>query len=277
MPSAEELLSQYYNNEGWNEIDGFTEDARKDEDLRGIAQEYISKSRLRILKYIPRMGQKIIDLGSGPIQYPEYLSYSKNFKKRYCIDLSKKALEKAKEKLGDHGVYLHGSFFDIDLPKNHFDCAITLHCIYHIEYSKQEEAIRKLLSLLKPGKPLVVVYSNPFSFEQILFMPLRICLKLIKYLINSIRINIFKKEIKNKRKFYFKPHSIFWWKRFSDECFIKIKPMRTFSARMQKIVFPDNSLGRKMFKILYYLEEKFPKFFVFFGTYPILILTKRFK
>ena len=82
------------------------------------------------------MGQKIIGLGSGPIQYPEYLSYSKNFKKRYCIDLSKKALEKAKEKSEKHGEYLHGSFFDIDLPKNHFDCSITLHCMYHIEYFK---------------------------------------------------------------------------------------------------------------------------------------------
>ena len=124
MSSAEELISDYYNKEGWDENDGITQDALRDEDLRNCAKEYISKCRLRTLKYIPHQGERIIDLGSGPIQYPEYLQFSSNFK-RYCIDLSQKALEQAKKKLGEHGEYLHGSFFEIDLPENSFDCAIS--------------------------------------------------------------------------------------------------------------------------------------------------------
>ena len=40
----------------------------------------------------------MLDMASGPIQYPEYLVYSSNFKKRYCVDLSKNALEAAKKK-----------------------------------------------------------------------------------------------------------------------------------------------------------------------------------
>ena len=172
----------------------------------------------------------------------------------------------AKRKLGDHGEYLHGSFFDIDLPEESFDCAITLHCIYHMDFNEQETAIRKLLSLLKPGVPLIVVYSNPYSFEQIIFKPIK---NIIKFFL------IFKQRKHNKREFYFKPHSLFWWNRFSDESIVKINPWRTFSARMQKIAFPNNYIGKNMFKVLFNLEENFPKFFVFFGTYPIITLTKK--
>ena len=275
MPSAEELLSQYYNNDGWDEKDGITQDAIKDEDLRNCAKEYISKCRLRVLKYIPLKGENFLDLGSGPIQYPEYLAYSKNFKKRFCLDLSHKALEVAKSKLGEHGEYLHGSFFNIELPKESFDCAITLHCIYHMDFNNQDTAIRKLLSLLKPGMPLIVVYSNPYSFEQLIFKPIKNILKIFFILFDEINFLIFKKRKYRKTKFYFKPHSLFWWNRFSDESIVKINPWRTFSARMQKIAFPNNYIGRKMFKILFNLEEKFPKFFVFFGTYPIITLIKK--
>ena len=275
MSSAEELVSDYYNNEAWDENNGITQDALRDEDLRNCAKEYISKCRLRTLKYIPHEGDRIIDLGSGPIQYPEYLQFSSNYKKRYCIDLSQKALEQAKKKLGEHGEYLHGSFFELDLPKNSFDCAISLHCIYHMEQNKQEEAIRKLISLVKPGKPLVIVYSNPFSLEQIIIRPTKFFIKLFINFVDNIKNLILQKKTKPKRKFYFKPNSLFWWRRFNKLAVVKLKPWRTFSAKMQKILIPDNKFGKQLFKLLFLLEEKYPYLFVFLGTYPIIIITKK--
>jgi len=93
---AEEKISKFYNTVGWETEGNITEDARQWEDLREFSQEYISKCRLRLLKYIPESGGNILDMASGPIQYPEYLEYSKNFNKRYCVDLSDAALESAK-------------------------------------------------------------------------------------------------------------------------------------------------------------------------------------
>ena len=60
--------------------------------------------------------------------------------------MSSCALDDAKEKIGDHGVFLCGSWFDIPLDENLFDCAISLHTIYHIDKDKQEEAVRKLIN-----------------------------------------------------------------------------------------------------------------------------------
>ena len=275
MSSAEYLVSDYYNKEGWDEKNGLTQDALRDEDLRNCAKEYISKCRLRTLKYIPSKGDKIIDLGSGPIQYAEYLQFSSNYKKRYCIDLSQKALDEAEKKLGKYGEYLHGSFFELDLPKDGFDCAISLHCIYHMDQNKQEDAIRKLLSIVKPGRPVIIVYSNPFSLEQVIIRPIKFFIKLFLNFVDYFRYSILQKEPKFKRKFYFKPNSLFWWRRFNKLAVVKIKPWRTFSAKMQKIIFPDNNLGKNLFKLLFLLEEKFPSLFVFLGTYPIIIITKK--
>ena len=74
------------------------EDANLFEDLRFNSKEYISKCRKRILKYIPKKGNEILDFASGPIQYNEYLLYSKNFKTRHCVDFSKDAIKNARKK-----------------------------------------------------------------------------------------------------------------------------------------------------------------------------------
>ena len=161
MNNAEERVSKFYNTVGWETEGEITEDARRWEDLREYAREYVGKCRMRVLSHIPESGENLLDMASGPIQYKEYLEYSRNFKKRYCVDLSSSALEGAKKKIGDHGVFLHGSFFDIPLEEDFFDCTVSLHTIYHIDKDKQEEAVRKLIKVTKPEKPVIIVYSNP--------------------------------------------------------------------------------------------------------------------
>ena len=161
LNKAEESVSKFYNTIRWKTIDGIADDTIRFEDLREHSMKYVSNCRLRVLNQIPESGLNLLDMASGPIQFPEYVEYSKNFKKRYCVDLSTDALEMAKMKIGDHGEFLHGSFFDIPMEENFFDCSISLHTIYHIDKDRQEEAVRKLLYVTKPGKPIIIVYSNP--------------------------------------------------------------------------------------------------------------------
>lgn len=271
MNKAEEKVARFYNTVGWQIEDEITEDAKRYEDLRENAKEYVSKCRLRVLKHIPQSGLNILDMASGPIQYKEYLEYSKNFVKRYCIDLSMEALNQAKNKIGDHGVFLHGSFFDIPLEKDFFDCAISLHTIYHIDKEKQEEAIRKLLYVTKPGKPVIVVYGNPGILLTFLRFPLRMLSK-IRILLR--RSNIDKKPDGEYDLFYY-TYPTKWWKRFSNIATVKILPWRSFDSDTQKRIIPDNKIGKKLFDILFYLEDRFPNILVRFSQYPMIILTKK--
>ena len=94
---AEEHVHKFYSTGGWEEQDGITDDARRFEDMREFSREYVSRCRLRVLDHVPSRGDKMLDMASGPLQFPEYLEYSRGFKKRYCVDLSSKALESAEK------------------------------------------------------------------------------------------------------------------------------------------------------------------------------------
>lgn len=269
MNNAEERVSRFYSKIGWETEGETTEDAKRFEDLREYAKEYVSKCRLRVLRHIPDKGENILDMASGPIQYKEYLEYSRNYKKRYCVDLSSKALDDAKRKIGDHGMFLCGSFFDINLEDDFFDCAISLHTIYHIDRDKQEEAVRKLIAVTKPGRPVIIVYSNPHALIKYLVLPLRLFKRIVKLLRNT------EKDSGKEFDLYFFAHPIRWWDRFRDVADIQILPWRSFASGHQKVFIPNNKFGKKMFDILFNMEEQFPNFFVKYFQYPMIILKKK--
>ena len=265
--SAEKKVSEFYNNVGWDTKDGITEDARRFEDLRDCAREYVRQCRLRVLRHIPDRGECLLDMASGPIQYPEYLDYSWNFRKRYCVDLSWSALETAKRKIGDHGVFLCGSFFDIPLEENFFDCTISLHTIYHIDKDRQEEAVRKLVRVTRPGKNVVIVYSNP---DRLIIRLVRFARKLGR------AIGVFRPAAETGRTdLYFFDHPLDWWNRFEDVAEIRIFPWRSLHPDEQKRLIPDNRIGKKILDILFGLEDRFPVFFTRHFCYPQIVLTKR--
>ncbi|MDA3778907.1 MAG: class I SAM-dependent methyltransferase [Bacteroidales bacterium] len=263
--NAEKLVSKFYNTGGWKAKDNITEDAKRWEDLRPFSAEYISKCRLRVLEHIPSKGEFILDMASGPIQYKEYLEYSKGFNKRYCIDLSKEALVEAQKKIGEHGKYFCGSFFDIDLENNFFDCSISLHTIYHIDKDKQEEAVWKLLNVTKPGCPVIIVYSNPKTLIKKIILPMRLLFSLFKKDNSHI----------NNGDIYFFTHPIDWWARFNAEADILILPWRSFSGELQKTIIPNNRFGKRILNYLFNMEGKYPQFFVRHFQFPMIVLKKK--
>ena len=92
-------IYKFYNEIGWKKNKINSIDAQLFEDLRPCAKNYVSKCRKKIKKYIPKKGTNLLDFASGPIQYDEYLSYSKNFNKRHCVDFSKTAIKEARRKI----------------------------------------------------------------------------------------------------------------------------------------------------------------------------------
>ena len=251
-------VNKFYNSIGWEGKNKNTLDATLFEDLRFNSKEYISKCRKRLQNYIPKKGVHILDFASGPIQYPEYLKYSKNFYLRHCIDFSKLAIKSAKLKLGTRGKFYCNDFFKIKLKKNYFDCVLSLHTIYHIDKKLQAKAVRKLINISKRNTPIIIVYSNPNT------------------LINIIKKKIFKKKSKkNKTNLYFFCHPIKWWFQFEKKAHIEIKPWRSFSSDHQKMIFPNNISGKILLGILFILEERFEKFFINNFQYYTIILKKK--
>ena len=251
-------VSKFYNGLGWNKKKNNTLDATLFEDLRSNAKRYVSKCRKRLNRYIPNKGVHILDFASGPIQYPEYLNYSKGFKLRHCVDFSKIAIKDAKLKIGRRGKYYCNDFFKIKFKKNYFDCILSLHTIYHIEKKFQAKAVKKLIAISKKNSPIIIIYSNPNT------------------IINKIK-KIFTKKKKSKdiAKLYFFCHKIDWWSQFEKVANVQFKPWRSFSSGHQKILFPDNYIGKILLNILFFFEEKFEKFFINNFQYYTIILKKK--
>lgn len=250
-----DYVNKFYNKVGWNLRNQGTLDAILFEDLRKNAAEYVSKCRLRLLNYIPKKGTNLLDFASGPIQYPEYLKYSKNYKYRHCVDFSKQAIHIAKKKIGKKGKFYCQNFFKIKFKKNYFDCIISLHTIYHIHKNEQKKAVKKLIKISKKKSPIIIIYSNPNTL-----------LSRIK------RIFTKKKNIKNNLYFYC--HPVSWWYQFEKEAKVKFYPWRSFSSDHQKKIFPNNFIGKKLFKILFNLEDIFKRFFINNFQYYTIVLKK---
>tara|TARA_B100000674_G_C37897504_1_gene942072 strand:- start:814 stop:1569 length:756 start_codon:yes stop_codon:yes gene_type:complete len=248
-------VSNFYNKKGWKSKNNITLDSKLFEDNRSSAKEYIKKCRLKIIHHIPKKGENFLDFASGPIQYKEYLKYSNNFKVRHCVDFSREALNIAKKKLKKRGKYYVNDFLKVKFKENYFDCSLSMHTIYHIDKNLQEKTVRKLLKITKPNKPVIIVYSNPNPLIKKIY-------------------SIFIKSKKNKT-LYFYCHPIKWWKRFQDISKVEFYCWRSFSSQHQKMIFPNNFIGAMMFKILFYLENKFINFFYKNFQYPIIILKKK--
>jgi hypothetical protein len=268
MKNAEKTLSEFYKKFGWEIKDEITEDARQFEDLRNCASAYLTKCRMRVYEHIPKKGKYLLDMASGPIQYKEYLSYSKNFEKRYCVDMSVDALNLAKDKIGNHGEYINDSFFNINFQNNYFDCSISLHTIYHIDKDMQSIAVNKLLDATKLGHPVIIVYSNPDTLlNKLMILKNKLKNRKIKH------NNFFK--VTNEQEIYFYLHKLDWWDQFKDRATVKIHPWRSFLSDTQKKYFPNNKIGKLMFYILFKLENIFPNFFANNFQYVMIVLEKK--
>lgn len=254
-------IKTFYDEKGWkHDHDGITLDAQLNEDLRDVASEYISQCRLRVKKYINEPGTHILDMASGPIQYPEYLTYSENYKKRHCVDLSEHALTEAEKKIGEHGDYYCGDFLKIPFENDFFDCSISCHTLYHIHKDKQKETVDKLIDVTKEDKNIIIVYSNPnYIFHK--------AAKFFKDI-------FFKVDTSTQNNLYHFTYPISFWNLFKDKAYIHIVPWRSMSSRHQKLIIPNNLLGRWMFKILFQFEETFPLIFIRFFKFYMVVLRK---
>ena len=66
-------VREFYDQVGWQQVsEGVYQNARY-EDLRPVSREYIHKCHMRVKNHLPDHGRFLLDAGSGPIQYPEYL------------------------------------------------------------------------------------------------------------------------------------------------------------------------------------------------------------
>ncbi len=269
MENTKQQVREFYDQVGWSQVgEGLYQNARY-EDLRPVSREYIHKCHLRVNRHLAPRGDFLLDAGSGPVQWPEYLTYSEGYRYRVCADISVTALKEARKRLGEKGLFVVADIASLPFKPDVFDGVVSMHAIHHLPQSEHKRAFLELYRVLAPGRSAVVVNGW--------YRPL--IARLTRPLIRLQRIVTNRPKLKHTDE---DPSGTFvnkmtpaWFKReFSKSFRYEIRVWRSLSPRIL-VNFINPRLGGKIIlKFVYCLEELFPRIFGRIGIYPLVILHK---
>lgn len=265
-------VRQFYDQVGWVQVsDGVYQNARY-EDLRLVSREYIARCHHRVMRYIHFSGQYLLDAGSGPIQYPAYLEYSQNYHKRVCLDISITALQEARRRIGDKGMFVVSDIARLPFKSEAFDSVVSLHTIHHLPFEEHIRAYHEMHRVAKAGCPAVLVngWDRPL-LVKLLDGP-RLYWRQLQTGRKDKKDKIARKLEEGKGTFVRK-YNAGWLKReLSKEMDVDIFVWRSLNVHSLRFYIREKLGGRWILKLIYALEELFPRFFGKYGAYPLVVI-----
>jgi SAM-dependent methyltransferase len=285
-------VRQFYDRVGWQMEGDFYQNARY-EDLRAVSADYIRDCHLRVGKYLKQQGCYLLDAGSGPIQYPEYLTYSKGYRYRVCVDISFTAVLEARKRIGGHGLFVVADVANLPFKPEIFEGIVSLHTFHHLPRSEQKKAYQEVYRVLVSGCSAVVVNGWADSLLMRLSEPLVILLERVGVVFARTREKnqpAPSRQISNPRSDGCKDaHSVNGLsqgtyikkldadglrREISSEMQFEIFCWRSVSVRFLRAVIHQKFAGRFFLRKLFALEESYPHFFGEKGQYPLIVISK---
>lgn len=280
-------VRQFYDQVGWQQGDEDCYQNTRYEDLRPVSREYIHRCHLRVNRFLTPKGRYFLDAGSGPVQYPEYLTYSVGYLYRVCIDLSLVALREARKRLMEKGLYVVADVSHLPFQHCSFDGMVSLHTLHHLPLEEQKNAYLEIMRTLSDGNTAVIVNGSTSSALMrasqwlVIFMEFfgKVIVKMkgsaIKQTVHKSSPVVEKKGPEQPKGTYIQKMDAEWLRReLGQEMNIEIRVWRSVSVRFLRAVIHQMLGGRLLLRLLYWLEERFPDFFGEKGQYPLLILKK---
>jgi len=282
-------VRQFYDEIGWQEIgEGVYQNARY-EDLRPVSWEYIHRCHLRVGRHLSPDGRYLLDAGSGPIQYPEYLEYSRGYKARVCVDISFVALKEARQRIGDRssggkGLFVVADVANLPFDQDVFDGAVSLHTIHHLPIEEHRQAYQEIYRVLALSKSAVVVNGwQDSSIMRLFVVPIKWrnrIRKRIRRSIDNIRHGQSNSQIRTPKPkmkgTYVSKHDADWLiEEVGSLMHLEIYVWRSVSVRFLRAYILPNLGGKWLLRQLYKLEERFPQFMGEHGQYPLIVLKKK--
>ncbi len=281
-PEVKQQVRSFYDQIGWQRLaDGLYQNARY-EDLRPVAREYVHRCHLRINRHLKPQGRILLDAGSGPVQYAEYLTYSAGYQYRLCADISILALKEARERLGQHGLYVVMDVANMPFKRESMDGVVSLHTLHHLPLSEQKKAYAEIERVLAPASNAVVVNGWTVSPLMQRWQWLQRAMAGVgKWVFNLRHPQKVAQPAQAASPAAEKPTGTFvekldaaWLKRELAGQEVEILVWRSISVGFSRAVFHSLLAGKLWLKLLYRMEEWFPHYFGEQGQYPLVVLRK---
>lgn len=288
--NTKKSVREFYDRVGWQTVNADMYQNAQYEDLRPVSQDYIHRCHLRVNRHIAKEGQYLLDAGSGPVQYPEYLTYSEGYQARVCMDISIVALKEARKRLGDHGRYVVGDIAHLPFKSDVFDGIVSLHTIHHVSLEDKLPAYDELYRTLTPGKTMVVV--NGWTNAPLMRW-------LTRFMAAIKQFHDWRRKKKEGTKpvesavepgglspqetdqgsapagtFVQKLDAEWLTQALKERMDFEILVWRSVSVRfLRSVIYPEWG-GRFWLKVIYWLEERFPRLLGRIGQYPLVVVKK---
>jgi SAM-dependent methyltransferase len=284
--SIKEDVRHFYDQVGWQKISSGVYQNAEFEDLRPVSRAYIHKCHLRVNRHIAHTGKYLLDAGSGPIQYPEYLTYSEGYQYRVCLDISIVALMDARERVGEHGLCVVADVANLPFAEGVMDGLVSLHTLHHLPEADYLPAYHELRRVLKRGARAVVV--NGWGSSQLMNAfrrPILLMERMGRHnevVLTGEKVGQTQEKLAKKAE-KGKPEHTFAYKLDADRLRallgkdfpVDIYVWRSVSVRFLRAMIKPWLLGRFWLALLYGLEELFPRYFGEKGQYPLITFAKK--
>jgi SAM-dependent methyltransferase len=284
MTEIKQLVREFYDQVGWQEISAGVYQNASYEDLRPVSREYIHRCHLRVNRHLQPRGKYLLDAGSGPIQYPEYLTYSQGYQYRVCVDISEVALQEARKRMangvpGAAGLFVVADIANLPFKPGVFEAVVSLHTIHHLPVEEHARAYNELYRLLTEGCTAVVV--NGWGTAPLKSLALGM-VRLVDRLRGkkgkgrrSEEWNIPWEASAPPRGTYVRKDNAAWLEHeIGSQMPVRIYVWRTFGVKFLRTFIHPRLAGRGLLRLLYWLEERFPRFLGRNGQYPLIAIRK---
>ena len=275
-------VRQFYDHVGWQKMEeGFYQNAQF-EDLRPVSKEYIHRCHLRVNRFLKPAGKYMLDAGSGPVQYDEYMTYSKGYQYRVCLDISLKALIQARKRVGERGLYVQADLAYLPFKKNSFDGIVSLHALHHLKFDEQEKTYFEFQRILQKDAIAVIVIGWTVSKLMKKLFPLVLLMERFKRNPKGITANkqddlskpLYVPDAMTSRTFVQEVDAQYLKIHIKGKFPLEIFVWRSVNVRFLRAVIQPGLAGKLWLKLLFRLEEIFPHFFGKYGAYPLIVMRK---
>jgi SAM-dependent methyltransferase len=271
MDREEEKVRDFYDHYGWVVRGGVSGEHALFREFSRPYYSYHDGVAARTMDSFADLDGQLLLAGGGDL--PEiHVTVARKFSHTTCVDISKVAIDIARNKLENKGEFIVGSILEIPKPDASFDAVYCAHVIYHIDKDQQEKAVRELIRVTKPGGRIVVIYSNPDS------LPKRIAaIKGRLPLLWKLRRRKPDKrsDAGTRPPLYFFAHPLSWWAQFDDECEVQMKPWDVMGNREEETLLINDMVASVGYRLCAWLESRYPDKAAHWWSYPLILLTKR--
>ena len=276
-------VKDFYNQVGWQRISDELYQNAIYEDLRPVSREYIERCHLRVNRHLIRKGKYLLDAGSGPVQWPAYLTYSEGYPYRVCMDISLVALKEARNRLGVKGLYVVGDISKLPFKNGVFGSTVSMHTLHHLSSEDQKKAYAEMFRTLEgKGKMVVVNGSSSSQLMARWLWLVKIAERLgVKTSVEAATVKtsatqpVKKNDLeKEARGTFTRKNSIQWINDELKDYAYQLLPWRSISVRFMRALIHPWLAGKYWLRLLYWREERDPRWYAENGQYPMIVIVK---